>query len=94
MAAIFRVFHCPHCKHCCHRYEKHSYLVNRCIGANNVAYYWLHCLLEVLNTGIVFWALLITFEERIDSDLVFFILYLTTGIGHFFHFFKKFYQIT
>lgn len=57
-------------------------------------YYWLHLLLEVLNTSIVFWALIITFEERIDSDLVFFIMYLTVGFGHELHFLKKLFNVT
>lgn len=68
--------------------------MNRCIGANNIPYYYLHLLLEVLNTSIVFWALMQTFEERIDSDLVFFIMYLTVGVGHELHFLKKLYNVT
>ena len=76
------------------RYEKHSYLVNRCIGASNVGLYWIHLLLEVVNSFIVFWALMITFDERIDADLIFFILYLACGIGHFAHYLKKFIDVT
>lgn len=37
---------------------------------------------------------MITFEERIDSDLVFFILYLSCGLGHFLHYVKKFIDFT
>jgi len=37
----------------------------------------------------VFWSLIITFEDRIDADLIFFILYLTVGIGHEGIYFKK-----
>ena len=94
MFSIFRIFHCPHCKRCTLRFEKHSYLVNRCIGANNAPYYYLHIILENVNTFIVFWSLMITFEERIDADLVFFIIYLFCGFAHQLHYLKKFIVIT
>mmetsp|Transcript_41141 Transcript_41141/g.30256 ORF Transcript_41141/g.30256 Transcript_41141/m.30256 type:complete len:216 (+) Transcript_41141:637-1284(+) len=89
-----RCFHCPHCRKCTLRYEKHSYLFNRCISANNIGLYYLFTCVELLNTSIVFWAVLVTFEDRIDTDLVFFIFYLATAIGHEFLYIKKFCQLT
>jgi hypothetical protein len=76
------------------KFEKHSYLVNRCIGASNLPLYWIHIVIELINTSIVFWSLFIIFEERIDSDLVFYILYLICGIGHEGLYLKKLYLHT
>ncbi len=38
--------------------------------------------------------MIVTFEDRIDSDLVFFIMYLTVGVGHELHFLKKLFNTT
>lgn len=66
------------------------YRVNRCIGAKNLPLYWIHILIELINTTIVFCALMVTFNDRIDADLIFFIFYLIDGIGHEFLYLKKF----
>jgi hypothetical protein len=89
IAVVFRVFHCPHCRRCTMKYEKHSYLVNRCISANNLPLYYLHILVENVNIFIVFWSLILTFDERIDSDLIYFIMYLTCALAHQCLYFKK-----
>ena len=49
---------------------------------------------ELFNTSIVLWAILVTFEQRIDADLVFFIFYLACVIGHEGLYIKKFLQHT
>mmetsp|Transcript_40339 Transcript_40339/g.38815 ORF Transcript_40339/g.38815 Transcript_40339/m.38815 type:complete len:208 (+) Transcript_40339:290-913(+) len=87
---VLRCFHCVHCRKCTLRYEKHSYLVNRCISANNIGLYHMFVTTELFNTSIVMWAILVTFEQRIDADLVFFIFYLACVIGHEGLYIKKF----
>lgn len=88
--ACFRVFHCQSCKTCTMRYEKHSYLVNKCISANNLPLYWLHIVVEVINASIICFAMCLTFNDNIESELIFFCLYLIVMIGHFGLYIKKF----
>jgi hypothetical protein len=79
---VFRMFHCQFCKCCTFKYEKHSYLIQKCIGAKNLPIYYIHVVVELINMLIIFWAMMITFDQRIDEDLVFFVFYLTCMFGH------------
>ena len=89
MFVQFRAFHCPSCNKCCSRWEKHSYLHNRCISANNLPLYYLHCWIEWIHAVFIGYLVSITFSERIDKELLFFLLYLITTIGYVGIFTKK-----
>lgn len=64
--------------------------MNTCISANNLPLYYMHIVAELFNTIIVFAAIITTFDERIDSDLLFFILYFFCGCGQLGLYLKKF----
>ena len=44
---------------------------------------------DFINSFIIVWGIILTFNERIDKDLVFFIAYLFCTFGHFILFTKK-----
>lgn len=87
---LYRSFYCPHMKNCAMKYEKHSYLVNTCIGALNLPIYYFHVVVELVNNVIIFFSIILTIDERLDSDLLLFILYFFCSCGHTGLYFKKF----
>jgi hypothetical protein len=70
------------CDKCIPKFEKHSYLVNRCISPNNFPIYYIIIWLEVITSGIIAYAMGLTFFERLDNDLVFFTLYIMSIVTH------------
>lgn len=89
MFVQFRAFHCHNCNRCVARRERHSFLVLRCIGANNFPIYYLHCWLEMINSLVIFYAICLTFTQRLDNDLILFLFYVMIIITYLWMFTKK-----
>lgn len=51
----------------------------------------MHIVLDFLFASIVFYGLVMTFNERIEKDLVIFIGFFFCSVGHFGHYVKKLY---
>lgn len=76
------------------KFEKHSFLINRCIGAYNFPLYWMHIVVEVINTGIIAIALISTFFTILDYGLILFAIYILSLSGQFGLYVKKLYVHT
>lgn len=71
------------------KFEKHTFLVNRCIGANNLMVYWLISVFEVINLTIVFIGMMAQFEKYIDESFITFLIYFPIIVAHLGVFLKK-----
>ena len=76
MFVQLRAFHCVNCNRCVARYERHSYLHNRCIGANNLPYYYWHVNLEFWHAAFIFYGVVTSFTRMIDEALIFYLVYI------------------